>query len=67
MSFCNLQNISGFRVGIKLGVIPRDISKTEFATALNRTFIHTYMPTGMAKKYFGHSRGWAKNDFKKSR
>ena len=44
MAFCCPQNISIFRVGIKVGVILNDISKVDFATALNRILTDTRIP-----------------------
>ncbi len=44
MPFCDPQNISVFRVGIKFGLTPSDISKVDFATALNRILTHTRTP-----------------------
>jgi hypothetical protein len=40
MPLCSSQNILVFRVEIKLGAIPTDISKVAFAKALSRILTH---------------------------
>ncbi len=51
MPFCGSQNISFFRVEIKLEVIRNDIPKVDFAIAVNRisTNGRTPRPTAMTK------------------
>jgi hypothetical protein len=45
MPFRGPQNISIFRVGIKLGMALSDILKVGFVTALNRILAHTSTTT----------------------
>jgi len=44
MPFCETQNISVLRAEIKLRVTPNDITKIDFAIALNRILPHTLAP-----------------------
>jgi hypothetical protein len=53
MPFRGTQNISVWRIEIKLEVIPNGIPKVNLAIALNRILIHP----------LGGVRTWTKNDF----